>query len=300
VPDPAVWLEAGAKAVLYGSLLIAIGASALRWLLLPRCAPELGPCNEPLMRSAARLALWAAIGALAACILRVWTHTVAAFGFGDAGWDNLKLIAFQSRWGQAWKVETVGAAILLIACAITARRRAAWPFETLAVLFFTATIPLLGHAAGDLFHQTLHVVHILAAGVWLGTLAVALLVRVPDAERGLLGEQTSMRGVRAQILRRFSPVALSSAGTAVAAGLVASYLYIGSLSNLWATSYGRILLLKVAFVAGVGACGFANWRRLRRPLPHTMTDETVIVLEVVLAVGVILLTGLLTETGHPG
>ena len=86
MPDTAVLLEAGAKALLYASLLIAIGASALRWLLLPRAAGDLGARRVlAIEQSIAHLALGAAGLALAACLLRVWTHTVSAFGLSDAG-----------------------------------------------------------------------------------------------------------------------------------------------------------------------------------------------------------------------
>jgi putative copper export protein len=302
VPDPAVLLEAGAKLLLYASLLIAIGASALRWLLLPRAAGELGPhrvlCIE---QSICRLALDAAALALAACILRVWTHTVSAFGLNDAAsWDNIKLIARESRWGQSWKLQTGTALILLIASAITARRRAAWPLATLAVLLFAATIPLLGHAAGDAFRVALHTVHILAAGFWLGTLCVVLVVRIPAASLDSTEPRLTSRGIRMIILRRFSTLALPSAATAVAAGIVAAYLYVGTFSNLWTTGYGRVLLMKVAVVAGVSVCGYVNWQRLRRLHVEDEPSGAIIVLEAALAVAVLLVTSVLTEIAHPG
>jgi len=300
VPEATVWLEAGAKAILYGSLLLLIGASALRWLLVPRCALELGPRFPLLFESNARIALRAAIIALCACLFRAWTHTVAAFGFGDAGWDNVKLIALQSRWGHSWQLQLAAAAIVVIACAGTVRLPAAWPFETLAVLIFTATIPLLGHAAGDFLRMALHTVHILAAGTWLGTLAVVLLVRMPYNEVASAAFTDSNQRLRQIILRRFWTVAIPSAATAVAAGVMAAYLYVGAFSNLWTTAYGRVLLVKVALAGGIAICGYSNWRRLRRMHPQKMTGETLIVLETVLTFAVVLATALLTETGHPG
>jgi putative copper export protein len=302
VPDPAVLLEAGAKALLYASLLIVIGASALRWLLLPRTASELGPRRVlSIEQSISRLAFGAATIALAACILRVWTHTLSAFGVGDAGsWDNLKLIALESRWGQSWKLQTAAALILLIACALTAWRRAAWPLATLSVLVFTATIPLLGHAAGDAFRGVLHTVHILAAGLWLGTLAVVLLMRIPAARLDSIEPRFTGRRVRLIILCRFSTMALPSAATAIAAGVVAAYLYVGAFSNLWTTAYGRVLLVKVALVGGISFAGYLNWQRLRRLQEVDEPSAAIIVLEAALAAAVVLVTGFLTEIAHPG
>ncbi len=300
MPDPAVVLEAGAKAFLYASLLLLIGANALHWLLLPRCAEELGPRVGMLSRSGARIAFRAAAVALCACIFHAWAHTVAAFGFDDAGWDNVKLIALQSRWGHSWQLQTAAAAIVVVACAAAAKRRAAWPFETLAVLLFTATLPLLGHAAGDVLRVTLHIVHVLAAGIWLGTLAMVLVVRIPYDDADSLPAAYAGQRMRSVILRRFWLVAIPSAAMAVLAGVVAAYLYIGSLSNLWTTAYGRILLVKIVLVGGIAACGYSNWQRLRRLHPQKFSGETLIVLEALLTIAVVLVTALLTETGHPG
>ena len=302
MPDPAVLIEAGAKALLYASLLIAIGASALRWLLLPRAASELGPDRVlSIEQSIARLALGASAAALAACILRVWTHTVSAFGLSDAGsWDNLRLIALESRWGQSWKLQTAATLILVVASTATVWRRAAWPPATLAVFLFTATIPLLGHAAGDAFRVALHTVHILAAGFWLGTLAVVLLMPIPAASPDSIGPRLPARGIRMIILRRFSTLALPSAATAAGAGIVAAYLYVGTFSNLWTTAYGRVLLVKVALVGGISVAGYVNWRRLRRLHEMGEPSPAIIVLEAALTAAVVLVTSVLTEMAHPG
>ena len=299
--DPAVFLEAGVKAMLYASVLVAIGASAARWLLLRRAVAELGADRIlAIEQSVARAALMAASFALAASGLRVWTHAVSAFGFHDAlSWDTLKLIALHSGWSHGWKPQGIAALILMLACAAGARHRAFWPLATLATLVFTATIPLLGHAAGSGGRVALHALHILASGVWLGTLAVILFVPIPAASLGSAGLLLTSGGIRLLILRRFSPIALSSAVSVVAAGLVVAWLYLGALSNLWSTAYGRVLLLKSALVAGVVICGYANWQRLRRLREDAESSAWIIVLEATLAATVVIVTGFLTEIGHP-
>jgi copper transport protein len=216
---------------------------------------------------------------------------VAAFGFDGAGsWDALRLIAFHSRWGQSWGIQFIAALVFVGACAATVWRRTFWPVATLCTVGFTGTIPLLGHASGDAARMAVHASHILAAGVWLGTLAAVLLISVPPA--------IPAWRMRLLILRRFSPVALPSAAVVVAAGLIASWFYVGALSNLWTTAYGRLLALKAGLVAGVSACGYVNWRRLRRP-PEESVASWIVVLEAVLAAAVVIVTGYLTEIGHP-
>jgi copper transport protein len=50
----------------------------------------------------------------------------------------------------------------------------------------------------------------------------------------------------------------------VASGLLAAWLRLPTVASLWESSYGRILLLKLAFVALVVVLGALNWRRLSR------------------------------------
>jgi putative copper export protein len=300
VPDPAVVLEGSAKALLYGSLLVAIGASAARWLLLRRVTAELGAGLVPAIeQSLARIALGAASLALAASGLRVWTHTVAAFGFdGARSWETLRLIALHSRWGQSWETQFIAAFIFMVACAATVWRPTFWPLATLSTVGFTVTIPLLGHASGDMARMAVHASHILAGGVWLGTLAAVLLISVPPVSLGPVGTSLTAQRMRLVILRRFSPIAMPSAVTVVAAGLVASWFYVGNVSNLWTTAYGRLLVLKAGLVVGISVCGYVNWQRLRK-LHDSASSVVIVVLEATLAAAVVIVTGYLTEIGHP-
>ena len=287
--DPALVLEGSVKALLYASLLVAIGASAARWLLLPRVTAELGADGvAALERSVARVALAASSLALAASVLRVWTHTVAAFGFdGARSWDTLELIALHSRWGQGWKPQVIVALVLAVAGATTIWRRKSWPLTTLATLVFTGTMPLLGHAAGNAGLMALDAIHILGGGVWLGTLAVVLLMPIRPAR------------IRLLILRRFSPVALTGAAAAMGTGLIAAWSYIGAVSNLWTTAYGRLLAIKAGLAGAIAVCGYINWQRLRKVHWKSEPSATIIVLETMLALAVVIVTGYLTEIAHP-
>lgn len=301
MPDPAVVLEASAKALLYASLLVVIGASAVRWLLLPRVSGELGAeCIAVVERSVARLALLAAVGVVAASGLRVWTHTVAAFGFeGARSRDALEVVAVRSRWGYGWKPQMAAAFILGLTSAATVSRRTAWPLATLAALLMTASIPLLGHASGDVARMAVHSVHLFAGGLWLGTLAVVLLVRLPPSIPVATDRAPTRRLVRTLILRGFWPIALFGSAAAAGAGVVMALWYVGSWTNLWASEYGRVLLVKVGLVAAAAICGGVNWRRLHRLPASGDASLSVVVLESMLALAVVIVTGYLTEIGHP-
>ena len=118
------WLEISAKAIVYAAALAALGAAAVRRLLLPRVKAQVAP--DVLLASgdrADRVMLRAAALLVVGVLLRAWAHTVAAFGMADAwSWDNLTLIAFESRWGGGWQVQ-MAAAVLLVAVSLWTPRR---------------------------------------------------------------------------------------------------------------------------------------------------------------------------------
>ncbi|MFD3485169.1 copper resistance CopC/CopD family protein [Streptomyces sp. NPDC058665] len=100
----------------------------------------------------------------------------------------------------------------------------------------------------------LDVLHLLAVAAWLGGL-VSLLValyRTPDIERAAV--------------RRFSRIAFGSVVVLAATGLYQSWRQVGSWSALTGTSYGQLLLSKVALIAVLlGAAWFSRrWTGLLR------------------------------------
>jgi len=219
--------------------------------------------------------------------------------FLEATWRGLRRLSFGMD-----ALVAIGAGAALVASALLVRppARVTWAIAAIATLAAAAAVPLLGHAAGSTSRLILHTAHILGAGLWLGTLGVLVLVPGPAEDRFAL-------------LRSFSPIALTGAALVLPTGLVAAWIYLGSLPALWTTAYGRALLMKVALVAAIVACGYWNWQRFRReryveaavsPADHGGPDgppalpfATLAVLEAVIALTVVLVTSWLTELAHP-
>ncbi|MFD6171859.1 copper resistance CopC/CopD family protein [Streptomyces coeruleorubidus] len=86
--------------------------------------------------------------------------------------------------------------------------------------------------------MTSSVLHLVATGVWLGGL-VALLLTLRRASVDALTE----------VVPRFSRIAFASVTVLAVTGLYQSWRGLGSLSALTGTSYGRLLLAKLAGVA---------------------------------------------------
>mgnify|MGYP001422088991 CR=1 FL=1 len=110
--------ESIAKVGLYAAILTIVGAHAASWLLRVTTGVTRAEASEA-ERSASRLGLAAGAALLAFLVVRLWAHTVAAFGIAEASssLDNVWLVAFQSRWGGGWRIQVVAAMVSLIVSA---------------------------------------------------------------------------------------------------------------------------------------------------------------------------------------
>jgi hypothetical protein len=111
-----------------------------------------------------------------------------------------------------------------------------------------------GHTVtkGDrLFTGIADVVHVAGGAVWAG--GVLMLASV------LWRRHRQGRELRAlQLALRFSVVATMALVAVGVAGLALTVIILDSPSELWATEWGRLLMLKTVFVAGAAAAGAYN------------------------------------------
>jgi putative copper export protein len=136
--------------------------------------------------------------------------------------------------------------------------------------------------------------------MWLGTLAVIVIVGIPAA---LKAPDSIRPGERvAGVINTFSPVALTCGGVVVATGLASSLMHLPTLATLWTSLYGVALLLKLFFVALLFAAGAWNWQRMKPRL----TGENAIgplrssaSLELVLGAVVLTITAILVALELP-
>jgi copper transport protein len=279
------------KAVGYAAPIAAVGACAVRWPIVPR----LGAIADAsgLLRSAARVLLTASALGAVSLAFRAWAHTLSAFGVQDSlVWENIRLIALESRWGQGWVWQAgAGLAALVVGALVRAGAVWAWPVATIAVVSYAAATPLVGHAAGDPLRMSIHAAHLLGGGLWIGSLFVLFLDLVARRQNTVP-------------LQLFAPVALTGSATIALSGLIAAALYIGSPGALFATGYGRALLLKVALFLAAAAYGYVNWRRMQQASSGTVVVSRQEMIgtagrELTFACALLLVTGVLTELPNP-
>ncbi|MBT2415092.1 copper resistance protein CopC/CopD [Streptomyces sp. ISL-12] len=145
------------------------------------------------------------------------------------------------------------------------------------------------------------VLHLLATACWLGGLAALLT---------LLRRTPAGPALPAAVVTRFSRLALTSVGVLTATGVYQSWRGLGSWAALTGTPYGRLLLAKGAAVMVLVAVAGMSRRWTTRiapapeapppppPPPLSLLRRSVLV-ETVVAAGVLLITTVLTGTA-PG
>lgn len=165
--------------------------------------------------------------------------------------DPASLDTHSRRFDEVYAVRSfllLGFAVVLVAALSrsvrvpTRSRRLLLGTTTSSTVALLATWPLVGHSAvgdGSALAIAANLVHTFAMTVWLGGL-VLVLVSLRPAERA---------ADLAFVLPRFSRLALTAVATLVATGTFMAWREVGSVNALTASTFGRVLLAKLAGVA---------------------------------------------------
>jgi len=235
--DGLIWL---ARLDLYVGLLFGVGgAFFLTWL---------GPA-----RPARRFILVVLGAGLGSAGLSIGLQGLDLLGLG------LGSLATAEPWiaGAATTlIRTVAVSVVAMLGGIAAMRAgrcvAGRAIAALALIGVGIALMLSGHAATappQWLGRAALVVHGVGAAFWLGALVpLAALVFTSDARAGLL-------------LKRFSMIAVPVVGLLALAGTTLALLELPSLNGMVETSYGRLLLVKLALV--VVLLGLAGLNRFR-------------------------------------
>ena len=236
-----------------GLILLCVGGAAALAFVLVR---------EPMT---VRRPLWIV---LAVCAFVLALLSLAGLGVQGAQASGLGLDAavrpslvgdvLGTRFGHAWLLRALLALLLAILAAVAAWRptgRERWlaPIACGLGVAIAATPAVSGHAR---VQGGVAVVsdglHVLAASAWAGGLAFLLLA--------LWRVRGDRWGLAARAVPRFSALAVVSISALLTAGVVSGFLEVRTWSGLWETTYGRLLLVKVALVLPVLALGAFNNR----------------------------------------
>lgn len=177
-----------------------------------------------------------------------------------------------------------------------ARLPVGWPLATVGFLAELLRNGLLGEW-GELANP----LHVLAGGLWIGTLFVMIVAGIAAVLRDEPAREHRGRIV-SDMVSSFSPLALGAAAVLVLFGVIIAWQHLHVLSNLWRSAYGIALLIKLCFVAAVFALGAWNWRR-QKPLlgtePAAVAIRRSATSEVSVAAIVLVMTALLLSIPAP-
>src|SRR5208282_3382974 len=161
---------------------------------------------------------------------------------------------------------------------------------------YLGSLAWVGHAvAGDesegLARIVADVMHLLAAGAWLGALPALVFV---------LGRARA-QDAAAHMARRFSMMGLTSVGVLIASGLVNAWYQVGDIPALVGTDYGQLLVAKLMLF--VAMLGLAAVNRGISTRPASGEDREALrllrrnaTLEIAFGIGVIAIVGALGVT----
>ncbi len=170
----------------------------------------------------------------------------------------------RTRFGQIWVLRFVLAVVLAVLLLIPERwRRWLWRWSGLAfAAAMLASLAWAGHGGatpgrpGEL-HLAADMLHLLAAGAWVGSLLpLALLL----AEIRRSGDSNAAAARRAVV--RFSILAAISVVVLFTAGLVNTWFLAGTVPALIGTGYGRLLLAKITIFLAMVTFGAVNLLRM--------------------------------------
>jgi copper transport protein len=167
-------------------------------------------------------------------------------------WDtSFTGVLFTTRFGALW-IARFGLSVLLVRFTLVKYRH--WIVFAISLILLL-TISLGSHAAADA-DPTLAIIndwiHLIAASVWVGG-----LIHFAAGLWSLKNVEGASKDA-AQLIPRFSALALISVGTLILSGLYAAVLRVGSLEALNNTIYGRTLIVKLIIALPMLAMGAIN------------------------------------------
>ncbi len=258
-----------ARSVHFIALALAFGAVAYA---------SFGDDSLAVDRRLRRVAAWSSLGVLVTALL-VLAITAANMvgdlsGAVDAGvWSA---ILGETEFGRVWAVRLALALGLLTAVLLRPKSRPRGLQNGVALVLaggLAATVALTGHAQTEggvagVVHRASDAVHLVAAAVWLGVLPPLLFLlwsRGPDATAA---EATTA----ARRLKAFHAVGLGAVLALTGTGIVNAWFLVGDVANLFTTTYGRLLLAKLALFAVMVMLAADNRLRLVPALERSLQD----------------------------
>ena len=258
------------------SSVFLVGGAALLLIASPSSRPTARRW-EAWMLTACRVLVLVALGT---AVGTVAYQTVILEGRATAALEPASILRMltQTQGGTVWLVR--GGLLVLLAAFLAVRAevrdrtdwRALRGQVALLGLVALGLIAAAGHAAavepGTAAALAADIVHLAAAGLWVGGLpALALLLWLAARPAG-----ADARPYAVVAARRFSRTALALVGALAVSGLWSAWLQVASIAGLLGTRHGKLLLLKLVIFASMLVLASLN----RRVMPALAGEAAII------------------------
>ncbi|MGF6542179.1 copper resistance D family protein [Paraburkholderia youngii] len=243
-----------------------------------------------------------------------WIHCalMSESTLGEAG-PAIRSMLVETDFGHAW---LAGAGLMLVVVILSfAQRRRPIHFKP-AIWLAIAGVALArshgGHPVNaGVFSLPVWVdwVHLLAISVWVGLVLVTTYIVVPRISIA----PTAERAKAAMFVQSLSDAATFALAILVITGAYSGWRGVNALEHLWASTYGQVLLAKLALVVIAAALGghnrFFEMPGLLSSLKDTRTEFTpkplerfavVLHVESVVLAGVLVAAAVLVSSPLPG
>ena len=242
-----------ANIAVYAGTLLAVGLALFARLLVRT------PDDVARLGRLARLAIAVgAAGAVAVIVARASDAT--GLGLGAIAQEGVASAVVRQGGLGWWLVALlVGLAVVWVGVGLRPASSAAPGVVVYGALVVAGSFALTGHSVGAspaVVVGLADAVHLLVAAVWLGGLVgVAAVVGAGRRDPG------RDPAAAAQVVGRFSTVALVAVATLWVSGTVQAWWTVGSARSLIDTGYGQLLVAKLVFV--LATLAVAWWNRYR-------------------------------------
>jgi len=254
-----------------------------------------------------RLAVWSLIAAALSGVLWFWLEVVNMTGlplsgaFSISAWGTVLLT---TKFGHLWSFRLGVGVALAFGISGIAQNEARRRWSSLALWFLSFLLPIslawISHAAAART-QPLGVIsdalHLCAAGGWIGGLVSLAVFLTRAAVFSPLNKRLAL------ILERFSTLSLCCVSILVASGICNSLLLVGSVHALLTTTYGWLLLFKLALFGILMSFGARNRFLVKTKLRDFPADSDLlaqfrrnVLREACLGVAVVVIVGCLGVT----
>jgi putative copper resistance protein D len=159
--------------------------------------------------------------------------------------ETLRTMVLATDFGPLWLIRLVFLMLVVAFLPAWPSSRASLYLLPICAALLLASLAFTGHVRATtglsrIAHTMSDAVHLLTAGLWLGGL-LPLSILVVQA----VGGSEAAIGI-GEVLTRFSRTATAAVALLVLTGLVNGWFLVGSLRALVETTYGQLLLVKVA------------------------------------------------------